>query len=65
LTAKLDRLSDVEQQLFAAQQQVIATRKEQVSLQIQLDEASEIIMKLQEDVYTSKRKSLELLTELK
>lgn len=40
-------------------------RLAKLDLQIQLNEASTFIQQLQEEIYAAKRKSLELLTELK
>ena len=56
---------DIERQLAEARRAVDEIRVAKQSLQDQLAEASAYILQLQEEIYSSKRKSLELLTELK
>jgi len=61
----LAKYIDIEQQLIAARRAAEEMRVAKQSLQVQLSEASAYISQLQEEIYSSKHKSLELLTELK
>jgi hypothetical protein len=64
LTVTLQRFTDIERQRDAARQSEEAMRVAKIDLQNQLNEAGHIIQVLQNDLYESKRRQIEILKEL-